>query len=230
MKSRVLNAVSIAVIAGGLVIVVPGQATAESTPGGAYRNSAEDRATTARLNAEAKSVKVTADPKSPKLRALSGAAAALATGTYPTRAGTFMSTNSKASGVIPLGHSAMVYNSSYVVEANPSNGVAFGSNNWYYKTSGVWGMTVKATTASQDAYAASWASARRGKGYNWNFYDMGIRTKFYCSQLVWAAFRDTTGIDLNTGAYDVLGFSAIAPMEFPSSANSGKISTIYYKA
>lgn len=44
-----------------------------------------------------------------------------------------------------------------------------------------------------------------------------------------ASCRDNFGIDLNTGAYDVLGLKAIHPMELPSAANSAKVSVIYTK-
>lgn len=149
-------------------------------------------------------------------------------GTYPTRKGTFLSTNTKVSGLIPTGHSAMVYSAASVVESL-SSGVQWGSNNWYAAKPQAWGMTTRGTTSTQDANAAEWARGKIGLPYNYNYYDMGTRSRFYCSQLVWAAFRDTTGIDLNTSAYDALGLRAIHPMELPSAANSTKVSTFYVK-
>lgn len=184
MSTRTLRVILTATLAvSGLTFALP-SASADSG-GGTYRNSPADQATTRRLAAEAKAVKLAADPKSAR-----GVTPSV-WGSYPTRAGTFMSTNSKASGVGPVGHSAMVYNYWNVVESNPSTGVAYGANDWYNKSSNVWGMTTRATTVGQDSYAAYWASWQRGKGYNWNYYNMGTRSSFYCSQLVWAAFRDT---------------------------------------
>lgn len=46
--------------------------------------------------------------------------------------------------------------------------------------------------------------------------------KFYCSQLVWAAFKDNYGIDLDTSDFG----DAVHPMEL---VNSSKTYTIYKK-
>ena len=77
-----------------------------------------------------------------------------------------------------------------------------GSNNWYAVKPHVWGMTTRDDASTQDSAAADWVKAQLGKPYSYN-YNMGTRSSFYCSQLVWASFRDTNGIDLNTSSYDV---------------------------
>ena len=111
-----------------------------------------------------------------------------------------------------FGHSAIIYSTSTVVEA-VSKGVVLGSNNWNTARKHYRAGTVRTTTTAQDAAAADWAHTQIGKPYNYNFYDMNNRNKFYCSQLVWAAFKDKYGIDLNTSAYVFLGLHAIAPTE-----------------
>lgn len=138
-----------------------------------------NKTTTARLVAQASRLTGGADPK-----AAPGHAGPLTrSGTYPTRKGTFLSTDSKLSGLIPTGHSAMVYSAGYVVESN-SNGVIWGANDWYATRTHAWGMTTRATTSTQDANAANWATGQLGKPYNYNYFDMGTRSRFYCSQLV----------------------------------------------
>lgn len=61
-----------------------------------------------------------------------------------------------------------------------------------------------------------------GKPYNYNYLDTATRSSFYCSQLVWASFKDKYGIDIST---DFAG-AAIYPMEILDSPN---VSVIYHK-
>ncbi len=212
-------------------LAVPGVAlAAESAPSASLSVAqqrvidAADQRTTEQIVKEALTIKGGVDPKA------KAAGQVGRSGVYPTRKGTFLSTDTKFAGLIPTGHSAMVYSSSYVIEALGS-GVVWGANNWYSVKPHAWGMTTRSTTATQDATAADWVKSQLGKPYNYNYYNMGTRSSFYCSQLVWASFRDTTGIDLNTSAYDVplLGLHAIHPMELPSSADSDRVSTFYVK-
>ena len=125
-----------------------------------------------------------------------------------------------------FGHAAIVYNTFWVVEAIPS-GVSLGQNNWETNHKKMTAVTVKTTKVAEDAAAADYAKKQVGKPYNKWFYDMATRAKFYCSQLVWAAFKDKYRIDLNTPEWDypVLG-KAIAPTELISTPLT---STIYTK-
>lgn len=59
-----------------------------------------------------------------------------------------------------------------------------------------------------------------GKKYNFDYLDVNTRKKFYCSQLVWASYKDKFGIDLNTSAYG----AAVHPMEL---VNNSKTVTQY---
>lgn len=120
-------------------------------------------------------------------------------GAMPTRKGTILVTPDAFKGLIPTGHAAIVYSRSSVIEAMPS-GVVFGRNNWNKPRvkKQAFGVTTARTTVKQDAAAANWARKQLGKRYNYNYLKTWIRNKFYCSQLVWAAFKDKNKVDLNT--------------------------------
>ena len=124
-----------------------------------------------------------------------------------------------------LGHSGIVYSTTYVVES-VSSGVSWGNNNWEKVRNAMTAVTTHNMSATQDANAAEWARNQIGKPYNWNFYNMGTRTSFYCSQLIWAAYKDKYGLDLNTSAYDAGPLHAIAPTELISTP---KTYTLYSK-
>lgn len=147
------------------------------------------------------------------------------TGTYPTRKGVILVTDDAYKGVIKTGHSAIIYSSSLVVEANEP-GVEIGPNNWNTSKDQTYAVTVKNTTAEQDNNAANYCYSQLGKPYNWNFYRMDYRDKFYCSHLIRSAYLDLYDIDLNTGDFDILNGKAIHPMEL---VNTEKTSLIYRK-
>lgn len=83
-------------------------------------------------------------------------------------------------------------------------------------------ISVKGTTVDEDNEASNWCYRQLGKPYNYNYFNVSTRKKFYCSQLVWAAFKDNYGIDLDTSDFG----DAVHPMEF---VNSSKTYTIYNK-
>jgi uncharacterized protein YycO len=153
--------------------------------------------------AKAKSKKIHKDKKKPS----SNLGALGAAGDYPTRAGVILVTSDAYKGLIPTGHAAIVVNASLVVEAMP-NGVVFGPNAWQGKGQ-AYAVTARTTTYAQDAQAAQWAIGKIGRPYNYDYWNTATRTKFYCSQLVWAAFKDNFKIDLNTSAYNFWGFRAV---------------------
>ncbi|MBQ7184596.1 MAG: hypothetical protein IJR97_11490 [Clostridia bacterium] len=135
--------------------------------------------------------------------------AARSSGTYPTRKGTILVTSDVYKNLIPTGHAAIVWNSAKVIEA-VARGVVWGNNNWRQTKKNIYGLTVKGTTAAQDAKAADWCRKQIGKKYNYNYFNKSTRAKFYCSQLVWAAFKDLYRIDLDTSLFTKF---AIHPME-----------------
>ena len=115
--------------------------------------------------------------------------------------------------LIPTGHAAIVYSSTKVVESL-SNGVVVGKNDWYSTKKTCYGGSVRSTTTTQDANVANWCYNRIGKPYNYNYFNTSTRSKFYCSQLVWAGFLDLYGIDLNTSDFKVPGLgNPVHPLE-----------------
>ncbi|GFZ32937.1 hydrolase [Clostridium zeae] len=173
-----------------------------------------------KLNEALANKKVVNDPKVSATKSLTSQTSSLTAisgGTYPTRKGVILVTDDKYSGIIPLGHGAIVYSASEVVEAL-NTGVVIGKNNWNTTRNSCAAGTVTSTTVDQDAAAAEWCKSKVGTPYNYDYYNMSTRSKFYCSQLVWASFKDNYGIDLNTDSYDISTFgytiaSAIHPTE-----------------
>lgn len=170
--------------------------------------------------------KVVADPKAKT--SLTKSVTLSTSGIYPERKGVILVTGDKYMGIIPLGHSAIVYSTTQVVESI-SDGVVFGKNNWNTSKGSCVAVTVSSTSAAQDASAADWCSGKVGLPYNYDYYNMDTRSKFYCSQLVWASFNDNYGIDLNTDEFDIFLFGikvsrAIHPYEL---ATNDKVYVIY---
>ena len=199
-------AIPLAVSAPLLFPAIP--AAADDTPPGTLTSTsstatdplagatAKERAALAKEIAKANSRPIKPDKTT---SANKGIQAQSAYGSKPTRKGTILVTSDAYKGLIPTGHAAMVYDKSWVIEAMP-NGVVWGLNDWH--KGGVhdqaFGVTVGRTTVKQDAAAAKWAKKQLGKPYNYNYLKTWIRNKFYCSQLVWAAFKDKNKVNLNT--------------------------------
>ncbi|MDO4469738.1 MAG: YiiX/YebB-like N1pC/P60 family cysteine hydrolase [Bacillota bacterium] len=150
-----------------------------------------------------------------------GEIATRSTGSYPTRKGVILVTADAYKGLIPTGHAGIIYNAFTVVEST-SKGVVTGKNNWNKSKKTCYGVSVRSTTSEQDRKAADWCYNQLKKPYNYNFLNIGTRKEFYCSQLVWAAFKDKYGIDLNTKTFG----KAIHPLEL---VTSSKTSIIYEK-
>jgi uncharacterized distant relative of cell wall-associated hydrolases len=142
-------------------------------------------------------------------------------GRYPTRKGVILVTSDPYKGLIPTGHAAIVYNNGHVIES-VAKGVIMGPNNWNISKKKCIGVSVKGTSVAQDSKAADWCYKQMGKGYNFNYLNVSTRAKFYCSQLVWASFKDNYNIDLNTKDFG----AAVHPLEL---ANNNKVNVIYKK-
>lgn len=142
---------------------------------------------------------------------------------YPTRKGVILTTMDKGNGKMGLlGHAAIVYSDRDVVESVLQNnaGVIMGPNNWDKNTNTCIAVTVSGTSMEQDAAAADWCEKQLGKPYNYDFLDTETRSCFYCSHLIWAAYKDCLGIDLNT----THNFgTAIHPAELVASSRTYKI-------
>ncbi len=146
-------------------------------------------------------------------------------GVYPTRRGTILVTEDWVYRILPTGHAAIVWDKDHVVEAQ-SQGVIVGKNNWKSERREFYGLTVKRTTREQDEKAAEWCMRQKGKPYNYNYFDKNTREKFYCSQLVWAAFKDLYNIDLSDVGWRPGTWStAVHPMELYTSKET---KTIYH--
>lgn len=163
--------------------------------------------------------KIVADPKARAIKSVTASTA----DSYPTRKGVILVTGDKYKGIIPLGHSAIIYSTTQVIES-VSSGVVFGKNDWNTSKGSCAAVTVSSTTALQDAGAADWCRGKVGLPYNYDYYNIDTRSKFYCSQLVWASFNDNYGIDLNTDEFDVFVFGirvarAVHPYELATNDN-----------
>lgn len=151
------------------------------------------------------------------------AARSTSTGTYPTRRGVILVTADAYKGLIPTGHAAIVVSATQVIESL-SDGVQYGKNNWYSTKDTCYGVTCGSTSVNQDSCTVNRIEQQGyiGLPYNFNYLNVDTRSKFYCSQLVWAAYKDALGIDLNTSTYG----AAVHPLEL---VNSTHTVTIYSK-
>lgn len=151
--------------------------------------------------------------------------ATAAKGTYPTRKGVILVTADAYKGLIPTGHAAIIYSNKKVIEAL-SGGVTYGANDWNKAKTTCYAVTTYKTTREKDEQAADYCKGKIGKPYNYNYYDMGTRKKFYCSHLVRSAYLDKFNIDLNTSDFDLGKLKAIHPLEL---ATTDKTYMIYAK-
>lgn len=105
----------------------------------------------------------------------------------------------------PFGHAAIVLDpkKNSVVEAvGHKGGIKKGKLSDWKKKKEFWLVEVKGVSASNQKKAAEWCLKQVGKPYNGDFGNMSTRNSFYCSQLVWAAYKDVCKIDLNTKSVD----------------------------
>lgn len=139
------------------------------------------------------------------------------TGVWDWRDGLICITESNVTGAFNNGHAGIMgvapdYYMTY--EANPGSGVAAqnGNDPVRFNNKNVWQAGVTSTTVAQDAAAAQWARNQIGKPYGFPA-ALSNRSKFCCSHLVYAAYKDVTDVDLDTNSFP--GF--IHPFELFSS-------------
>ncbi|MGC4938266.1 YiiX/YebB-like N1pC/P60 family cysteine hydrolase [Kribbella sp. DT2] len=210
MKWMMLSVAATATLAVSLPTTAFAQTTAAPGP------SAADVRTTQELIDAADSAPLVAGPNA---AAASGKVPSL----YPRNKGAILVTPDPYKG-LPLGHSAIVLTDNTVVES-VAEGVKLGPNNWYQSKKQVYGTIVQATSSKQNAKAADWAAKQRHKPYNYNYLDINTRKKFYCSQLIYAAFKDNFGINLNTDRYKTPVGNPVHPMEL--AVKNPKVGLIY---
>lgn len=152
------------------------------------------------------------------------------TGNWTWRDGVICVTSTCTTGQWDHGHAGIVAVAPYydsTCEANPGTGVSTVIGEWYNRFDGynVWQVGVNSTTVDQDAAAAQWACNQIGKGYQFWGNSLSNRNKFYCSHLVYAAYLDVCGVNLDTSAYTT---SVIHPYEFFSNSLTSIIYRKYY--
>lgn len=100
------------------------------------------------------------------------------------------------------GHAGLVENTNYVFESfgnkGDLNGVRRWPNDWKTRYRSVTGLRVNGASNSDYQNAVAEAKKHLGKPYNYDFFNITTTTKFYCSQLVWRAWKNQ-GFDLNDG-------------------------------
>ena len=143
-------------------------------------------------------------------------------GAWSWRDGVICVTDSYASvSFFNNGHAGMMAIAPYyykTVEANPQRSDGTGGCveicDGYWETRFSNGRLVQVgvteTTVQQDHDAAVWACNQIGKPYKFWNNDMSRRDAFYCSHLIYAAYLDTCGVNLDTPAYAC----CIHPFEF----------------
>lgn len=139
-------------------------------------------------------------------------------GKYPTRKGVILVTSTgKIANVV--GHAAIVYSKGYIIES-VEKGVVISKNNWKTKKNNMAAVTVRSTTMEQDKKVSDWCLKQKGKKYNYNYYSINSKGSYYCSQLIWAGYKNLCKINLNTKVYDVGKNKAIGPYEFVRKTSS----------
>lgn len=136
-------------------------------------------------------------------------------GNYPKRPGVILVTTDNTTG-----HAGIVWSTYSTVESMYGSGVQRYDNDWNTRYNQVFGVTVKATDANQDNAASNWCYNQIGKPYNANLLNTSTRSSFYCSQLVWAAFKDKYNINIDDDG------GIIYPVDL---VNSAKTSAIYHQ-
>jgi uncharacterized protein YycO len=176
-----------------------------------------------------------------------GGAYSSGVGEYPTAKGKILVTTDwlaiKNIEILPTGHAAIVENvryawSSFPAMGSSANGLNLGydiegvqreANDWFVQTrhATCFGLDVKQTSASQESAAVDWCANQTGKPYNFNFLNVDTRSSFYCSQLVWAAFKDLYGIDMNTMSIPVAPGKIYTPVHPLNLVDSNETALIY---
>jgi hypothetical protein len=144
-------------------------------------------------------------------------------GAYPTTKGKILATADWFAYLIPTGHAALVIDQSSAY-TSLAQGVTIEPNNWYERHATAFGLDVTSTNATQEAKATDWCAQHLGKPYNFLFVFPQRTDAFYCSSLVWQAYLNTCGVNLDTSAWSLLGLNIVHPMEL---VDSPKTTVVY---
>lgn len=212
MKSKKILSAALAAILSLTLFVVPANAQSKADSAKVTADEVFTQQMVNQTSSAISSKETVADFKAPAMVRNASVSAASAPANYPTRKGMILVTSDFYKGLIPTGHSAIVYSATQVVES-VSSGVVMGKNDWWSSKNSSAAGSVNSTTVAQDAAAAEWCKGQLGKPYNFNYFNIGTRSSFYCSQLVWASYFDNYHIDLNTDAFNTILGNPIHPLE-----------------
>ena len=150
-------------------------------------------------------------------------------GSYPQGKGQILATDEpNVSGTgIYAGHAAIIYSKDETIESflwstdGKPSGVQKHRNNWKdrYLNWNVYGVESNRTSYAQDAAAADWAFQQIGKSYNGNVYYYEHDGSFYCSQLVYRAYKNKGNVDISNGA----SYGWVSPMDLINSVNTSYV-------
>ncbi|MBA4538367.1 hypothetical protein H1Z61_14810 [Bacillus aquiflavi] len=106
-----------------------------------------------------------------------------------------------ATALIEHGHVGMYYTADTLVESVPSYGVRSLNRSNKKVGEGARIMTVSNTTSTEKNSSANWAYNRIGESYSYNFATNRLTSctgDKNCSKLVWCAWKNVTGLDLDS--------------------------------
>uniref|UniRef100_A0A7C4BAF3 Permuted papain-like amidase enzyme, YaeF/YiiX, C92 family n=1 Tax=Thermofilum pendens TaxID=2269 RepID=A0A7C4BAF3_THEPE len=82
-------------------------------------------------------------------------------------------------------------------------------------------LRVKGVSDSAAAKAASWAYSKLYYPYDWNgYYKQVYGSSYYCSELVWAAYMATTGVDIDAYAWLPQNWFGVLPGEIVADSDT----------
>jgi len=124
-------------------------------------------------------------------------------------------------------HAAMAIDEKSVVQATGASGVAV-ADLVSFMLSKDYVVLLRPTFATdvQMSVAAAWAAKQVGAPYD---YEFGMNVKaFYCSELVWASYRDTIGDSVPFVMTEELGVRTVSPDSIWQ--DKGKFETVWQSA
>lgn len=127
---------------------------------------------------------------------------------YPRRAGVILVTTDGSFGKL-IGHAGIMWTGKTTIESFPKNGVGRYRNTWNRRYRKVWAVTTRQLNAHQENVVSNWCEEQVGKPYNWDFDMPHYRSRFYCSQLVYAGFLDKYNLNLNYGSWIVFPYDLV---------------------
>ena len=97
-----------------------------------------------------------------------------------------------------VGHAGIIINSHQIIESSCLEGVHYGPNDWDISKKTCYCSTPKLISKQKSFLAANWSQSQINKKYNYNFFNWrnAESKKFYCSQIIWAAYYKTSQTDL----------------------------------